>query len=204
VSTHGASPLLAYQRTVTRPGASWRRDHSGGAPTSVHAVPRERAASGVSLSPLTLASREVPPALQPSITKELSYLPPTWTKDDVGKRGGIRICFSDVFHFFRPQRSPFSGWSVITQQIALTCAAIAILASRPDLIRFSICTSPTAAPEADEVGSALRINRPPPSSHGSPFTAIARLRVIPALGAMTGRKGQRTKFISSKRGAARR
>ena len=77
----------------------------------------------------------------PKATKDLSCLPPTWTKDELGKRSGIERFFGRVFLFFRLQRPPLSGWSAVTCQVALTYTAVLVVsliahdAGRPDLIR---------------------------------------------------------------------
>jgi len=76
----------------------------------------------------------------PKATKDLSCLPPTWTKHERGKRGSIERVFGRVFLFFRPQRPPLSGWSAVTCQVALTYTAVIVVAlivhdaGRPDLI----------------------------------------------------------------------
>ncbi len=73
--------------------------------------------------------------------KNRSCLPPTWTKEELGKRSDIQGCFGRVFLFFHLQRPPLYGWSEITSQVALTYAASVIgglaaqQAGRPDLIR---------------------------------------------------------------------
>jgi hypothetical protein len=67
-------------------------------------------------------------------------LPPTWTKDELGKRSGIERFFGRVFLFFRLQRPPVSAWSEIASQVALTYTASILVglaaqqASRSDLI----------------------------------------------------------------------
>ncbi len=77
----------------------------------------------------------------PKATKDLSCLPPTWTKEELGKRSGIERFFGRVFLFFRLQRPPLSGWSAVTCQVALTYTAVLVVAlvahdaARPDLIR---------------------------------------------------------------------
>jgi len=77
----------------------------------------------------------------PTATKDLSCLPPTWTKHELGKRSGIERFFGRVFLFFRLQRPPLSGWSAVTCQVALTYTAVLVVAlvahdaGRPDLIR---------------------------------------------------------------------
>ena len=73
--------------------------------------------------------------------KNRSCLPPTWTKEELGKRSSIERFFGRVFLFFHLQRPPLCGWSEIASQVALTYAASVIVglaaqqAGRPDLIR---------------------------------------------------------------------
>jgi hypothetical protein len=77
----------------------------------------------------------------PKNHKNRSCLPPTWTKDELGKRSGIERFFGRVFLFFRLQRPPLCGWSEVNAQVALTYTASIIVglaaqqAGRPDLIR---------------------------------------------------------------------
>jgi transposase len=77
----------------------------------------------------------------PKRQKNRSCLPPTWTKEELGKRSGIERFFGRVFLFFHLQRPPLSGWSSIARQVALTYTATIIVAlaaqqaGRPDLIR---------------------------------------------------------------------
>jgi transposase len=77
----------------------------------------------------------------PKRQKNRSCLPPTWTKEELGKRSGIERFFGRVFLFFHLQRPPLCGWSEIASQVALTYAASVIVglaakqAGRPDLIR---------------------------------------------------------------------
>jgi transposase len=77
----------------------------------------------------------------PKRQKNRSCLPPTWTKDELGKRSSIERFFGRVFLFFHLQRSPLCGWSAIERQVALTYTASIIIAlaaqqaGRPDLIR---------------------------------------------------------------------
>ncbi len=72
--------------------------------------------------------------------KNRSCLPPTWTKDELGKRSSIERFFGRVFLFFHLQRPPLCGWSAIERQGALTYTASIIVAlaaqhaGRPDLI----------------------------------------------------------------------
>src|SRR5207244_6986527 len=77
----------------------------------------------------------------PKRQKNRSCLPPTWTKEELGKRSSIERFFGRVFLFFRLQRPPLSGWSTIVRQVALTYTATIIVAlaaqqaGRLDLIR---------------------------------------------------------------------
>src|SRR5947208_5906840 len=80
-------------------------------------------------------------AFHPKRQKNRSCLPPTWTKEELGKRSSIKRFFGRVFLFFHLQRPPLSGWSSIVSQVALTYAATIIVAlaaqqaGRLDLIR---------------------------------------------------------------------
>jgi transposase len=77
----------------------------------------------------------------PKRQKNRSCLPPTWTREELGKRSGIERFFGRVFLFFHLQRPPLSGWSTMVRQVALTYTATIIVAlaaqqaGRPDLIR---------------------------------------------------------------------
>ncbi len=77
----------------------------------------------------------------PKRQKNRSWLPPSWTKEELGKRSSIERFFGRVFLFFHLQRPPYSGWSTIVQQVALTYTASIVVAlaawqaHRPDLIR---------------------------------------------------------------------
>src|SRR5437660_8589065 len=77
----------------------------------------------------------------PKRQKNRSCLPPTWTAEELGKRTSIERFFGRAFLFFGLQRPPFSGWSAIVRQVALTYTASLIVAlaawhaDRPDLIR---------------------------------------------------------------------
>lgn len=68
-------------------------------------------------------------------------MPPTWTKQELGKRSAIERFFGRVFLFFHLQRPPLVGWSAVASQVALTYTASVIVglaaqqAGRPDLIR---------------------------------------------------------------------
>jgi hypothetical protein len=80
-------------------------------------------------------------AWNPKRQKNRSCLPPTWTKEELGKRTSIERFFGSVFLFFHLQRPPLWGWSAIERQVAFTYAASIIVgltaqqAGRPDLIR---------------------------------------------------------------------
>jgi transposase len=77
----------------------------------------------------------------PKNQKNHSCLPPTWTREELGKRSSIERFFGRVFLFFHLQRPPLCGWSEMVSQVALTYAASVIVglaaqqAARPDLIR---------------------------------------------------------------------
>jgi transposase len=68
-------------------------------------------------------------------------LPPTWTADELGKRTSIERFFGRVLVFFRLQRPPVFGWSAVETRVALTYAAVWVVAlaawqeGRPKLIR---------------------------------------------------------------------
>jgi hypothetical protein len=74
---------------------------------------------------------------------EESLLPATnlEAREELGKRTSIERFFGRVFLFFRLQRPPFTGWSAIVSQVALTYTASILVAlaawqaERPDLIR---------------------------------------------------------------------
>jgi transposase len=77
----------------------------------------------------------------PKRQKNRSCLPPTWTKEELGKRSSIERFFGRVFLFFHLQRPLLCGWSTLTRQVALTYTASIVVAlaaqraRRPDLIR---------------------------------------------------------------------
>ena len=80
-------------------------------------------------------------AYNPKNRKKLSCLPPTWTREELGKRSSIERFFGRVFLFFHLQRPPLTGWSEVASQVALTYTASIIVglaaqqAGRSDLIR---------------------------------------------------------------------
>jgi len=77
----------------------------------------------------------------PKRHKNRSCLPPTWTRDELGKRSSIERFFARVFLFFRLQRPPLAGWAALTTRVALTYTAAIVVAlaahdaGRPDLLR---------------------------------------------------------------------
>src|SRR5256884_2387271 len=76
----------------------------------------------------------------PKRQKNRSCLPPTWTKEELGKRSGIERFFGRVFLFFHLIRPPLSCWSTLSRHVALTYTTTIIVAlaaqqaGRPDLI----------------------------------------------------------------------
>jgi transposase len=77
----------------------------------------------------------------PKRQKKRDGLPPTWTAEELGKRTSIERFFGRVLVFFRVQRPPVFGWSAVETRVALTHAAVWVIAlaawqaGRPDLIR---------------------------------------------------------------------
>jgi hypothetical protein len=77
----------------------------------------------------------------PKRQKNRTCLPPTWTTDELSKRGGIERFFGRVFGFFGLHRPPVVGWTAVVQRVALAYAAVIVIAlaahhaGRPDLIR---------------------------------------------------------------------
>jgi transposase len=77
----------------------------------------------------------------PKRQKKRDGLPPTWTAAELGKRTSIERFFGRVLVFFRVQRPPVFGWSAVETRVALTYAAVWVIAlaawqaGRPDLIR---------------------------------------------------------------------
>jgi transposase len=87
-----------------------------------------------------LGARAVIP-WNPKRQKQRNGLPPTWTAEELGKRTSIERFFGRVLIFFRLQRPPVSGWSAVETRVALTYAAVWVIAlaawqaQRPELIR---------------------------------------------------------------------
>jgi transposase len=77
----------------------------------------------------------------PKRQKRRDGLPPTWTAEELGKRTSIERFFGRVLVFFRLQRPPVFGWSAVETRVALTYAAVWVIAlaawqaGRPGLIR---------------------------------------------------------------------
>jgi transposase len=77
----------------------------------------------------------------PKRPKQRDGLPPTWTAEELGKRTSIERFFGRVLVFFRVQRPPVFGWSAVETRVALTYAAVWVIAlaawqaGRPELIR---------------------------------------------------------------------
>ncbi len=77
----------------------------------------------------------------PKRQKQRDGLPPTWTAQELGKRTSIERFVGRVLVFFRVQRPPVFGWSAVETRVALTYAAVWVIAlaawqaGRPDLIR---------------------------------------------------------------------
>jgi transposase len=77
----------------------------------------------------------------PKRQKRRDGLPPTWTAEELGKRTSIERFFGRVLVFFRLQRPPIFGWSALETRVALTYAAVWVVAlaawqeGRPHLIR---------------------------------------------------------------------
>jgi len=77
----------------------------------------------------------------PKRQKNRTCLPPTWPKDELSKRGSTKRFFGRDFPFFRLQRPPVVGWTAVVQRVALTYAAVIVVAlaahqaGLPDLIR---------------------------------------------------------------------
>ncbi len=57
-------------------------------------------------------------AYNPKNRKKHSCLPPTWTREELGKRSSIERFFGRVFLFFHLQRPPLTGWSEMASQVA--------------------------------------------------------------------------------------
>jgi transposase len=77
----------------------------------------------------------------PKRQKRRDGLPPTWTAQELGKRTSIERFFGRVLILFLLQRPPVFGWSAVETRVALTYAAVWVIAlaawqaGRPELIR---------------------------------------------------------------------
>jgi transposase len=89
---------------------------------------------------LVLAARAIIPWNQKR-QKRRDGLPPTWTAEELGKRTAIERFFGRALLFFRLQRPPVFGWSAVETRVALTYAALWVVAlaadqaGHPELIR---------------------------------------------------------------------
>lgn len=89
---------------------------------------------------LVLAARAIIP-WNPKRQKRRDGLPPTWTAEELGKRTAIERFFGRALLFFRLQRPPVFGWSAVETRVALTYAALWVVAlaayqaGHPELIR---------------------------------------------------------------------
>jgi transposase len=64
----------------------------------------------------------------PKRQKQRDGLPPTWTAQELAKRASIERFFGRVLVFFHLQRPPVFGWSAVETQVALTYAAVWVIA----------------------------------------------------------------------------
>ena len=78
----------------------------------------------------------------PNARKIAPAVPPTWTKEELGKRSAIERFFGRVFLFFHLQRPPLCGWSEMASHGGLKAYAASVIVGlaaqqtgRPDLIR---------------------------------------------------------------------
>lgn len=79
--------------------------------------------------------------VNPKRQKNRTCLPPTWTRDEPGKRCSTEHFFGHVFRFSGRQRPPVVGWTAVVQRVAFTSTATLVVAlaahhaARPDRIR---------------------------------------------------------------------
>jgi hypothetical protein len=89
---------------------------------------------------LTLGAVAVIP-WNPKRQQNRTCLPPTWTREELGKRGSIERFFGRAFRCFGLQRPPVTGGPAVITRVALTYTATIVVAlaahqaDRPDLIR---------------------------------------------------------------------
>jgi transposase len=67
----------------------------------------------------------------PKRQKRRDGLPPTSTAAELGKRTSIERFFGRTLVFFRLQRPPVFGWSAVETRVALTYAAVWVVAWPP-------------------------------------------------------------------------
>jgi hypothetical protein len=94
----------------------------------------------------TLGAQAVIP-WNPERQKRRDGLPPTWTADELAKRTNIERFLGCVLVYFHLQRPPVFGWTAVETRVALTYAAVWVIAfvwvialaawkaERPDWIR---------------------------------------------------------------------
>ena len=63
--------------------------------------------------------------------KQRDGLPPTWTAAELGTRTSIERFFGRVLAFFRLQCPPVFGWSAVETRVALSDAAVWVVARPP-------------------------------------------------------------------------
>ena len=134
------SPANVHDAPFARPLLEWARAPLRHSPA--HHPPGRRLLGPTShcLDPPTLHATAVIP-WNAKRQKNRSCLPPTWTKEELGKRSSIERFFGRLFLFFHLQRPPLCGWSAIARQVGLTYTASIIVAlaaqhaGRPELIR---------------------------------------------------------------------
>ncbi len=77
----------------------------------------------------------------PKRQKRRDGLPPTGTAEELGRRTSIERFFGCILVFFHVQRPPVFGWSAVEARVALTSAAVWVIAlaawqaGRPERIR---------------------------------------------------------------------
>ena len=84
-------------------------------------------------------------------------LPPTWTAEELGKRTSIERFFARVLVFFRLQRPPVFGWSAVETRVALTYAAVWVIALAGWSARPHPLTPPRLGPR---LGGERVVKRP--------------------------------------------
>src|SRR5262249_19794726 len=75
----------------------------------------------------TLSARAVIP-WNPKRQKQRDDLPPTWTAEELDKRTSFEHFFCRILIFFHLQRPPDFGWSKVETRVALSYAALWVIA----------------------------------------------------------------------------